>query len=314
MARREARLSVDIWDDPEFVALSPLAKLVFIFLFSQRDLNYLGLLPLRERRWASRLSGLDTDNVREALEELDAARFVVIDEDAEELLVRSFMRRDEVYRQPQLIRSARDSLPMVTSDRIRAVLAEELERIASLDGLHAASAEAIEDMRRSLSESAARVNAASVDPARTLRAPSNDHGKDLREKEDSDHLELSPPSSGLLAPDSSKTPSESSRRAPRASGTKRGTRIPDDFAVTSAMVEWARENTPTVDGRRETEKFINYWRGKTGKDATKLDWPATWRNWMLNAAERNGARASPQATRQLPSEETLEAEWKGLRS
>lgn len=66
------------------------------------------------------------------------------------------------------------------------------------------------------------------------------------------------------------------------------------------MVQWARERVPTVDGRRETEKFINYWRGKSGKDATKLDWPATWRNWMLNAAERqpsNGARASPSGSR-----------------
>lgn len=67
---------------------------------------------------------------------------------------------------------------------------------------------------------------------------------------------------------------------------KRGTRIPDDFAVTPEMVAWAREKTPTVDGARETEKFINFWQAKSGKDATKLDWVATWRNWMLTAAER----------------------------
>jgi len=41
----------------------------------------------------------------------------------------------------------------------------------------------------------------------------------------------------------------------------------------------------TVDGRRETEKFRNYWRAKTGQSATKLDWEATWRNWMLKAAD-----------------------------
>jgi hypothetical protein len=43
---------------------------------------------------------------------------------------------------------------------------------------------------------------------------------------------------------------------------------------------------PSVNGRHETEKFVNYWRAKSGRDATKLDWPATWRNWMLKAAER----------------------------
>ena len=72
---------------------------------------------------------------------------------------------------------------------------------------------------------------------------------------------------------------------------KRGARLPDDFAVTPEMVEWARERVPNVDGRLETEKFVNHWRSKTGKDATKLDWAATWRNWMLNA--RANPRASP---------------------
>lgn len=79
---------------------------------------------------------------------------------------------------------------------------------------------------------------------------------------------------------------------PRAS--PRGIRIPDDFQVTEAMVEWAREHVPEVDGRRETEKFINHWRAKSGRDATKLDWKATWRNWMLRAAEyAPRPRASP---------------------
>jgi hypothetical protein len=37
------------------------------------------------------------------------------------------------------------------------------------------------------------------------------------------------------------------------------------------------------DLRLEAEKFANYWAGKSGKDATKLDWPKTFLNWCLNA-------------------------------
>lgn len=75
---------------------------------------------------------------------------------------------------------------------------------------------------------------------------------------------------------------------------KRGQRIPDDFAVTPEMVVWARDRVPLVDGRLETEKFINYWQAATGRGATKRDWVATWRNWMLSADERRPAgRASP---------------------
>jgi hypothetical protein len=85
-------------------------------------------------------------------------------------------------------------------------------------------------------------------------------------------------------------PSENSPTESSSSQRKRGTRIPAGFIVTEEMAQWARETVPVLiaagRGMRETEKFINYWQSKTGKDATKLDWPATWRNWMLNAEER----------------------------
>jgi hypothetical protein len=60
------------------------------------------------------------------------------------------------------------------------------------------------------------------------------------------------------------------------------------------MAQWARENVPGLvsDGRakRETDKFVNYWSSKSGSGATKHDWPATWRNWMLTADERPDPR------------------------
>jgi hypothetical protein len=81
---------------------------------------------------------------------------------------------------------------------------------------------------------------------------------------------------------------------PTTKRSTRGTRIPDDFAVTPEMVAWAQREAPHVDGRRETEKFVNYWRAKAGRDATKLDWVRTWRNWMLTAEERAPAARNGQ--------------------
>lgn len=52
------------------------------------------------------------------------------------------------------------------------------------------------------------------------------------------------------------------------------------------MVSWARKNTPHVDGRRELEQFRDFWQAKSGKDATKLDWVATWRTWMRREEQR----------------------------
>ncbi|MGF6174728.1 hypothetical protein [Ensifer sp. 4252] len=49
----------------------------------------------------------------------------------------------------------------------------------------------------------------------------------------------------------------------------------------------------------EFDKFRDYWNAKAGKDATKLDWPATWRNWLRNAAKprnRPHQQAPPRET------------------
>ena len=83
---------------------------------------------------------------------------------------------------------------------------------------------------------------------------------------------------------------------PASRGTKpnSGTRLPESFAVTDEMAAWARENTPHVDGRLEFDQFRDYWRAKSGANAVKRDWPATWRQWMRKAEQdsgrRNGAR------------------------
>jgi len=71
---------------------------------------------------------------------------------------------------------------------------------------------------------------------------------------------------------------------------KRASRIAEDFEVTPAMRQWAAVKKPEIDLSLETEKFINFWVAKSGKDATKLDWPATWRNWILNAKPPQGQR------------------------
>jgi hypothetical protein len=74
---------------------------------------------------------------------------------------------------------------------------------------------------------------------------------------------------------------------------KRGTRIPDPFIVTGEMRAWAAERCPGVDVNLSTERFVNYWRAKAGKEATKVDWKRTWNNWLLNDQERApGSRPS----------------------
>ena len=51
------------------------------------------------------------------------------------------------------------------------------------------------------------------------------------------------------------------------------------------MREWGREHAPDVDASREHEKFCDYWRGVSGQRGVKVDWIATWRNWMRKAQD-----------------------------
>lgn len=78
----------------------------------------------------------------------------------------------------------------------------------------------------------------------------------------------------------------------RETRARRGTRLPADFAVTDAMKDWFAKNCPGVNGARETEKFRNHFSSAPGQKGVKLDWVATWRNWMLTAAERGHSASS----------------------
>lgn len=150
MARSEARISVSIWNDEDFVALPPGPQRTFLMLVSQPDISYAGVIALRERRWSRLAAGLTREAVEADLEELVRTRFVVIDEDTEELLVRSFMRNDGVHRQPNVLRAALRDVEGVSSPAIRAALLPEVERMATAEGLPEASGDLLADLARTL--------------------------------------------------------------------------------------------------------------------------------------------------------------------
>lgn len=89
---------------------------------------------------------------------------------------------------------------------------------------------------------------------------------------------------------------------------KIGTRLPDDWRPTQDYVDAAKDLNPNYspDWFRDTShKFRDYWISKSGKDAIKTNWLATWRNWVRNNLEfrRGKQNAKPQ---QLDNDST---EW-----
>lgn len=80
-------------------------------------------------------------------------------------------------------------------------------------------------------------------------------------------------------------------KIPRA--TTKATRIPDPWIIDEAMKEWAIERGMNPQWvLRQDERFVNYWQAKPGIGGQKVDWRATWRNWLLKAQDDSPA-ASP---------------------
>ena len=74
--------------------------------------------------------------------------------------------------------------------------------------------------------------------------------------------------------------------AAQSAASPRGSRLPQDWQLPKAWGDWALSEfkTWTADVVRvEADKFRDHWHAKAGRDATKADWQATWRNWCRNA-------------------------------
>jgi hypothetical protein len=78
------------------------------------------------RRWTRTASDSSRESVEDALRKLDETRFIVVDWDTVEILIRTYIRNDGLYKQPKVMVSALRSALLVESPRLRSALAEEL--------------------------------------------------------------------------------------------------------------------------------------------------------------------------------------------
>jgi uncharacterized protein YdaU (DUF1376 family) len=64
--------------------------------------------------------------------------------------------------------------------------------------------------------------------------------------------------------------------------SKKGSRLSQDWFLSKAMGDWATQERPDLDVRQVAEQFKDYWVAQAGQKGVKLDWDATWRNWVRN--------------------------------
>jgi len=74
----------------------------------------------------------------------------------------------------------------------------------------------------------------------------------------------------------------------------RGTRLSADWFPNEEELEFCKVHRTDLDPKTTAERFRDYWTAQPGSKGVKLDWTATWRNWVRNERPSLTAQVSTQ--------------------
>ncbi|MFE9886826.1 hypothetical protein [Streptomyces scopuliridis] len=337
MARGHGRILTPIWEDADFLALDEREQRLYLFLISQPNLNHAGLLDLTLRRWARKARGLTVAELEKHIGALEEARFVVVDEDTEELLIRSFVRNDGVWRMPKVMGAMVSGALEISSKRLQQALLGEMDRIplAELNDEPAKLRNGTEgpSIRRQVSEHIETLRKAfgntfpdpdgrgSATPSDTPSGtpsdtPAEGGPKGSTRGRAGAHMRAAPAPAPTPAPIPSPIQEgggcgSTYNLAPaRASTTPPGGDAPIDmdgsFAITDGMRRWAHRDgyAPLLDLDYETAQFVSHFRANGQQ---RSNWADEWQKWIRRshkyAVENQQQR--PGNVIQLPTGQTL---------
>jgi hypothetical protein len=129
VARSLGIVKTSIWSDEDFRALCRDEQRAYVLLISQPQINNCGVLPYVLRKWAKLALDDSPEILSSALEVLHEARFIVVDEDSDEVLVRTFIKHDKIESQPRLLEAAKREFLEIESAPIRRTLRESYPQI-----------------------------------------------------------------------------------------------------------------------------------------------------------------------------------------
>jgi hypothetical protein len=129
MGRSEARLQFGAFSTG-LKGHSAHAKLMYVVVLAEPTVNHCGVGAIRLGRWA-REASLTVAEAEAALKELGSGDLpqIVLDEETEEVFVRTLIRNDRVAEQPYVLKGALREALRVESPEIRRYLAAELRKL-----------------------------------------------------------------------------------------------------------------------------------------------------------------------------------------
>jgi hypothetical protein len=76
------------------------------------------------------------------------------------------------------------------------------------------------------------------------------------------------------------TETEAETETKKSRSATRGSRLPANWKPDSELAEWSKTERQDLDLRKVLEEFRDYWTSVAGSKGVKLNWDATWRNWV----------------------------------
>lgn len=293
MAREHAQVKLSMWDDDDVRDLSPAAQHLYFVLMTSPSLSYCGVADWRPKRLAALAKGWTAAHVVAAAIELRDALFIVVDEETEEVLIRSWVRNDGLMAREKMGTAMATAHAAISSQVLRGVVVYELQRLhdeqPGLLGFRSAKASAL------LAKEG--IAASDVSESMPLGMPLGMAQPGENMAFDFDPQLLAPssllltpaPSSGPSAPELPHADSVAASEIDEAPSRKKpAINLPESWVPTDKHWQMAAELN--VDLSAEVKSFRNH---AEANDRRQVNWNAAFNQWLTHAAEYAKKRASP---------------------
>lgn len=129
MARDHARMKTSMWRKEDWRALTVESQWLYQALAQHEALSRCGVVDYRAGRIAALASNGNASKIDRAAKALEAGRYIVIDRQTEELLVRTYVRHDGVLDRKNMGKAVGRALAVVVSTTLRRTVLDELARL-----------------------------------------------------------------------------------------------------------------------------------------------------------------------------------------
>ena len=86
--------------------------------------------------------------------------------------------------------------------------------------------------------------------------------------------------------------SSSSSTSSKSRAQSRGTRLPADWVPAEDQISFCKLERPDLNPKAVVDRFKDFWVAQPGSKGVKLDWDATWRNWVRSEKAVGSSKAA----------------------